>query len=169
MSIPEPVPQSRSNAKTFAIVTVFVAFIAGLAIGVVGDRLYVVRHRDRVGARGARLMTERIVAHLDSELHLTLQQRDEVTRIVDARRERISAITSAVRPQIRREIEDANAEIEKLLTPEQRVQFDKMKIRMLPRLERDREFAPGSTPSKGSATAPGPAAPAPSPAGSQHP
>ncbi len=120
------------------MVTVVVAFIAGLMIGVVGDRIYVVRHRDRFGMRGQRFMTARIVAHLDNELHLTPPQRDAVTRILEDRRARISAIAADVRPQIRREIEIGNAEIEKLLTPEQRAHFDKMKIRMLPGHDRDR-------------------------------
>lgn len=160
-------PPSRGSAKTIAIVTVVVAFIAGLLIGVVGDRIYVVRHRDRIGMRGARFMTQRIVARLNSELHLTPQQREEVTRILDARRDRIAAINAAARPQIRREIEDANAEIEKLLTPEQRTAFEKMKIRMLPRRDHDRELAPGSTPPREPATEPG--APAPTAAGSRAP
>ena len=168
MSIPEPLPQSRSSAKTIAIVTVVVAFIAGLMIGVVGDRIFVVRHRDRIGMRGARFMTGRIVAHLDGELHLTPQQRDEVTRILEARRERIGAIAAGGRLQIRREIEDANAEIEKVLTPEQRVQFDKMKIRMLPRRDHDRELPPRSIPQGPPPKEPG-KVPAPSPAGSQRP
>jgi hypothetical protein len=167
VSTPEVLPPSRGSAKTIAIVTVVVAFIAGLLIGMVGDRIYLVRHRDRIGMRGARFMTQRIVAHLDSELHLTPQQREEVTRILDARRDRISAINAAVRPQVRREIEDANAEIEKVLTPEQRAAFEKMKIRMLPRRDHDRELAPGSTPPREPLTEPG--TPAPTAAGSRVP
>lgn len=162
MSTPEVLPRSRGSAKTIAIVTVVAAFIAGLLIGVVGDRILLLRHRDRTGMRGARFMTQRIVAHLDGELHLTQPQREEVTRILDARRDRIAAINAAVRPQIRREIEDVNAEIEKLLTPEQRAAFEKMKIRMLPRRDHDRELAPGSTTPREPLTGPGaPAPPAP--------
>lgn len=160
MSTPELIPPSRSKTRTIAVVTVVIAFIAGLLIGVVGDRLYVFRNRERVGMRGAHFMTQRIVAHLDSELHLTSQQRDEVTRILNTRRDHIAAINGAVRPQIRREIEEANAEIEKLLTPEQRVEFEKMKIRMLPRRDHDRGLAPGSTPPRAPLTEPGTAAPA---------
>ena len=166
MSTPDPLSQPRANARTFAIVTVIIAFIAGLLIGVVGDRFYSFRHRDRAGMRGSRFMTQRIVSYFDRQLHLSAQQKEQVTQILEARRQRISAITAAARPQIRREIDEGNAEIEKLLTPEQRVKFNEMKMRMLPR--RDRELPPGSTPPRGSLT-PSAAEPAPSPAGSQHP
>lgn len=166
MSTPDPLSQPRANAKTFAIVTVVIAFIAGLLIGVVGDRFYFLRHRDRLGMRGSRFMTQRIVEHLDDELKFTPQQRDEVTRILEVRRQRISVINAAVRPQVRHEIEETNAEIEKLLTPEQREKFEQIKMRMLPR--HDREIPPGSTSPTGTLS-PSVQAPAPTAPGSQHP
>lgn len=164
--------QPRANARTFAIVTVVIAFIAGLLIGVVGDRFYTFRHRDRMGSHNSRFTTERIVAHFDRELHFTTQQREQVTQILESRRQKIATMTAAVRPQVRHEIEEANAEIEKLLTPEQRSKFNEMKMRMLPR--RERELPPGSTPPRGSLTPSAPEtvpAPAqqPSAPGSQHP
>jgi len=155
VSIPEPISSSRSQTRTIALVTVALAFIAGLLIGAVGDRVYLFRNRERGGMHGPH-MTQRIVEHLDRELQLSAQQRDEVTRILNTRRDHIAAIAAAVRPQVRREIDEANAEIEKLLTPEQRGKFEKMRMRMLPR--RDHGFAPGSTPSRAPLT--GTAAPA---------
>jgi hypothetical protein len=119
---------STRNARTIAVVTVTVALLAGIAIGIVGDRVWIVRH-GRPG-RGMRHMKERIVARLDRELSLTPQQHAAVVRIVDEQQRRIAAIQTAVRPQIRREIDHGNAAIEKLLTPDQRTKFEQMKMRM---------------------------------------
>jgi len=43
---------------------------------------------------------------------------------------RIDAVMGAVRPQVRQELDVTNAEIEKILTPDQRTQFAKMRMRM---------------------------------------
>jgi hypothetical protein len=120
---------SASNARTIAVVTVIVALLAGIAIGIVGDRVWLVRHGARTG-RGLRHMKERIVARLDRELSLNPQQHAAVVRIVNEQQQRIAAIQNGVRPQIRREIDLGNADIEKVLTPEQRKKFEQMKMRM---------------------------------------
>jgi hypothetical protein len=170
----EPLQRPGSTkATTIAAVVVVLAFIAGLLIGIVGDRIFLFRNRDRLGMRG-RSMTQHIVARLDRELQLTPQQHDEVTRIFEVHRQHIDVINAAVRPQIRREIEEGNAEIEKILTSEQRAKFQEMKMRMLPRRDHMRGFAPGSTPPRPPLTGPGaaltPSAPQQSsPAASQHP
>jgi hypothetical protein len=161
----EPLQRPGStNPRAIATVVVVLAFIAGLLIGIVGDRIFQFRFRDR-GMRGGS-MTQRIVARLDRELQLSPQQHDEVTRIFEMHRQRLDVITATVRPQIRREIDEGNAEIEKILTPEQRAKFQKMKMRMLPRRDHMRGFAPGSTPQLPPITGPGSAG-AQSPAGSQ--
>jgi hypothetical protein len=170
----EPLQPARgTRAKTIAAAVVFLAFIAGLFIGIVGDRIYVFRNRDRLGMHAMRSMTQRIVARLDRELQLTPQQHDAVTRIFEMRRQHIEAINAAVRPQIRHEIDEGNAEIEKILTPEQRAKFDKLKMRMLPRRDHMRGFAPGSTPQEppltGPGSAPSPQSPPQSPAESPRP
>jgi predicted type IV restriction endonuclease len=120
---------STSSARTIAVVTVIVALLAGIAIGIVGDRVWVVRHGFRSG-RGMHHMKERIVARLDRELSLNPQQHAAVVRIVEQQQQRIAAIQNGVRPHIRREIDQGNAEIEKLLTPAQRTKFEQMKMRM---------------------------------------
>ncbi len=173
----EPLPRSGSaRATTIAAVVVVLAFIAGLLIGIVGDRVYVFRFREHGGMRGMRSITQRIVARLDRQLQLTPQQHDAITRIFETRRQHIEAITAAVRPQIRREIDEGNAEIEKILTPEQRVKFQNMKMYLLPRRDHMRGFGPGSRPSHPPLTGPGaerpgsPQQPAPAPpAASPHP
>jgi len=73
---------------------------------------------------------DRIVKRLDYQLHFTDQQRAQVTSIIQARQQRIGVIQNAVRPQIRAQIDQTNAEIEKILTPEQRTKFQEIKMRI---------------------------------------
>ncbi|HEY6843303.1 MAG TPA: hypothetical protein VI391_03990 [Thermoanaerobaculia bacterium] len=119
-----PTP-SASNTRTTAIAVVIIAFIAGVFVGIAGDHLLIIHHLfpRHFGSRP-------ILERLDRELHLTPQQKTQVQQILDRHRARIEAAMANVRPQIRQEIDATNAEIEKVLTPDQRAQFAKMKMRM---------------------------------------
>lgn len=108
-----------------------VAFIAGFIVGMAGDRLYLFHsHRLFPSRRMAEFAAHRIVDRMDHELHFTPQQKAQVQQIIDRHHVRIDALMSGVRPQIRQELDASNAEIEKILTPDQRVQFSKMRMRM---------------------------------------
>ena len=107
------------------MVVVIIAFVTGILVGVVGDHLLFIHH---VFPRG--FVAGRIADRLDRELHLSPQQKTQVQQILDRHHTRIDAIMSGVRPQVRQEIDSTNAEIEKILTPEQRAQFAKMRMRM---------------------------------------
>jgi len=121
---------TRSSARTIAVVTVIATLIVGFLIGVVADRVWLYRHGPRFGSRAQRFTTDRIVKRLDGELHFTDSQRAQVTQIIQARQQRIATIQGAVRPQIRAQIDQTNAEIEKILTPEQRTKFEEIKMRI---------------------------------------
>lgn len=129
---------SLSNRAT-ATVVVIVAFVAGILVGVAGDHIFIM-HRGfpRFGQRAAR----GIVGHLERELKLTPQQKNAVAAIVERHRQRMDAIGSSIRPQMDQEIAKANAEIAQVLTPEQRVKFEQMRMRMHERRER-RGLPPG--------------------------
>lgn len=68
----------------------------------------------------------RVVDRLDHELHFTPQQKVLVQQIIDRHRGRIDAVIG----QVRQEIDASNAEIDKVLTPEQRAKFAKIRMRM---------------------------------------
>ena len=109
-----------------AVVVVIIAFVAGLFVGIAGDRLYF--HRMFPGRRD--FGSSRIMERLNRELHLTADQKSQVQKIVDSHRTRIESIMTPVRPEIRKELDATNAEIEKVLTPDQRAQFQKMLAHM---------------------------------------
>lgn len=117
-----PTP-SPSSTRTTAFAVVLVAFIAGLFVGIAGDRLYF--HRMFPGRRD--FASRRIVDRLDHELHLSSQQKTAVQQIIDRHRVRIDTV---IRPQMRQELDATNAEIDKVLTPDQRAAFAKMRMHM---------------------------------------
>jgi hypothetical protein len=106
---------------------VIAAFIAGLFVGMAGDRFYLFHH-GRLFASRRDFAAHRIVDRLDRQLHLSAQQKTEVQAIVDGHRRRIESLMTGVRPQIRQELDAANAEIDKILTPPQREQFKKFRM-----------------------------------------
>ncbi len=147
MSVSDPMvtpPSQPRGSKTtlLAAVLVLIAFLGGIVAGIAGDRFYLFRHHEFFPHRAGPFVTEHLVRRLERELSLTPQQRDEVRRILESRRGRIEAIFANVRPQVTQEIDQANAEIEKILTPEQRSKFDAIKIRM----QRHRDRGPGGPP-----------------------
>src|SRR5437588_149451 len=68
--------------------------------------------------------------------------------IVQERGLRIDAILGGMQPQIRREIDQANVEIERILTPEQKAKFDQMRMRMRSRLHRPEGSSPADSPDR---------------------
>lgn len=115
-----------SNAK--AALLVAVAFVAGLFVGISGDRLYLIRTHQFFPRRAADSSAHRLVDRLDRELDLTDAQQAAIQKIVDERRARIEAAWNEVRPRVRAEIAATNAEIEKILTPQQREKFRSLRI-----------------------------------------
>lgn len=119
-----------SNTRTTAIVVVIAAFVAGVFAGVGGEFAWLVHNRRILPHPGSRNMTQRLVDRLDRELHFDDKQRTSVTTIIESHRKTIDATWASVRPQVEKEIDATNAEIEKVLTPEQREKFKALQAKM---------------------------------------
>jgi Spy/CpxP family protein refolding chaperone len=89
---------------------------------------------------------DRLVEHLDRALNLTPQQHESVRLIVQRHAERMSQISASVRPQMRQEIDSTNAEIEKVLTPEQRTKFQQLQQQRQQRRNRRGSRGPAGMP-----------------------
>ena len=137
MSVTDPVaapPRGTSRStKIVATIVVLAAFAGGLVIGAIGDRIWIMHHGPGPHRFAIHVITARVLSRLDHELQLTPSQHEEVKKILDAHAARIQAISDGMHPQIRSEVERNNAEIERVLTPEQRQKFDKMKMQFIPR------------------------------------
>jgi len=120
-----------TSPRTTAALLVIGALLGGIVLGAAGDRaLLVWQHRLLPSHRRLETASQRIVNHLDRELHFTTGQRAEVQQIIDRHRQRIEAIWASVRPQTRQEIDATNAEIDRVRTPDQQAKFKTMRANM---------------------------------------
>lgn len=126
---PAPPPRNSGRGSTVLVAAgiLLLTFFAGLALGAVGDRILLWFHPPH--GPSAQFLASR----LDRRLHFSPEQRKEVERILTQRQDRIHQIWDSVRPQVRQEIDQTNAEIERILTPEQRVEFEKIRMKLMPR------------------------------------
>ena len=121
---------SSTNAKLLAAIALVITFVVGGAVGVLFDHLFLLHYLPQHSAQF-------IVRRLDHRLHFNDQQRVQVTEIVARHQQRINGIWAGVRPAVHVEIEAANGEIDRVLTPAQRAEFAKIRMRLMPRRSGD--------------------------------
>lgn len=116
------------KAKWIAAIVVAAAFVSGILAGIAGSHLFMLhgRGREHIPRRAAHFLTER----LDHRLDLTDDQEKKVEAIIARRHARMEAIWSSAHPRIQAEIAATNEEISSILTPEQRVKFEEIKMRV---------------------------------------
>ncbi|MCU1229993.1 MAG: hypothetical protein JWO97_2877 [Acidobacteria bacterium] len=105
---------------------VIIAFACGILIGIAGDHAWLIYQRRIMPPHFPGRVPRMFVEHLSRKLDLTPQQRTEVEKILERRRARVEAI----RATAHKEIDETNAEIEKVLTPEQRKKFVELKMKI---------------------------------------
>ena len=120
---------SPSRSKLLAASALLITFLVGIVIGVIGERVLMIRR----GGVPHFPPAQWIVRRLDARLHLSDSQRVQITQIVQRHEDKIRGIWSGVRPAVRSEIDAANSEIDRILTPEQRARFANMRMRLMPR------------------------------------
>ncbi len=116
---------SRTKTVVIAVAVLVLTFTAGAAVGAFGAHMVILH-----GGPGAERFPRAMVNRLDHRLDLTDAQRAQVEAIIKRRHAHIDAMWDGVRPQVRAEIERTNQEIERVLTPEQRKRFKRMRMRM---------------------------------------
>lgn len=115
---------SASSTRVLAVVALLVTFFVGGLVGAVAMHAFLL-HRG-IPQHSAQF----IVRRLDRRLHFNEQQRGQVIEIINRHQQRIAVIWTNVRPAVHQEIESANVEIDRLLTPAQRVEFGKIRMRL---------------------------------------
>ena len=115
-----------AGTRTRAVTVVIFAFVCGILLGIAGDHAWLIYQRRIMPPHFPGRVPRMFVEHLSRKLDLTQQQRTEVEKILERRRARVEAI----RANAHKEIDETNAEIEKVLTPEQRKKFDELKMKM---------------------------------------
>ena len=117
-----------SAAKTtiVAILVVVVTFTAGVAVGVFATHVVHVRGEHMPSVFPAKMMVKR----LDRRLDLSDQPRAQVEQIIRRHHTAITAMWQDLHPRVHAEIEQANVEITRILTPEQRKKFERIKLHL---------------------------------------
>ncbi|HKS24586.1 MAG TPA: hypothetical protein VJZ76_17425 [Thermoanaerobaculia bacterium] len=118
-----------TSPRAVAALLIVAALIAGIVVGVAGDRAYL-RYTRHMAPHPPRFSSDRMIQHLDHELQFTPQQREAVKQIIERHRQRIQALSDSIRPQMRQELDATNAEIEKVLNPDQQKKFRELSSRM---------------------------------------
>lgn len=117
---------SATKTTIVAVLVVVLTFTAGVMVGVFASHMMILR-----GGHGAAFFpTKAMVNRLDRRLDLTDAQRAQVEEIIRRRHARIDGLWGDLRPRVRAEVEQANAEISRILTPEQRAKFDRLKFHL---------------------------------------
>ncbi len=70
-------------------------------------------------------MAEHITKRIDRDLHLTAEQRSQVAKIVDHRVSAFKSILNEAYPRIKEQFELMHVEVTPLLTPEQKLKWEK--------------------------------------------
>ena len=118
---------SATKTTLVAVVVLVLTFGAGVAVGVFADHVLMIRGmRHGLPPFATHMMATRLGRHLD----LTATQKARIEQILERRRTRMNQLWSSVRPHIHEELEQTNAEISAVLTPEQRAKFERMKLRL---------------------------------------
>jgi Spy/CpxP family protein refolding chaperone len=122
------VSQTKTKTVAIAAAALVVTFIAGFVAGAVFDR-FLVYHR-RAAHTPPPMVAEMMLHRLDRKLDLTDKQRADIEAILQRHHDRIHKLMENNRDPIHQEIEAANVEIERVLTPEQRRKFQELKMRL---------------------------------------
>jgi Spy/CpxP family protein refolding chaperone len=114
------------RSKGFALIFLLGAFLAGVAIGVTGDRALEHNRPDRHGPRSP-------IDRMAHDLDLNAAQRASFDSILDNSRKQMRQLFDPIRPKmdslmaLNKLMRDStHAQLRRLLTPDQQVKFDKM-------------------------------------------
>lgn len=109
-----------------AILGVVGIFVLGILAGaLITHRIY--QKRIRAFVRGQAVVPAGlIVRQLGGQLNLSADQRAKLLPIINDTRQRFQQIRSQAEPQVHETFQDTERRIRELLTPEQRIKFDKI-------------------------------------------
>lgn len=114
------------SRRWVALLLLMATFLAGMVAGGAVDRLILFKQRRVLPRHGMRFVSEHVLRRLDRELDLTEQQKRQVKEILERREHSVERLWTGMQPLVRQEIDRANLEIERVLTPEQRPRYRKL-------------------------------------------
>jgi Spy/CpxP family protein refolding chaperone len=130
-------PAAARNPRLLAGLVIVLALVVGMVIGGVAARRFMPGHggggrRPPYGARGPWSRggpTDQMRQRLASELGLSAAQAAQVDSIVTRSMAARQALDDSVRPRMRALLDSTRAQIERVLTPDQRQKFEALHTR----------------------------------------
>ena len=125
------------NAKLSGWFAVFVAviFTAGVATGLILRGYFEQRSAASVRTEAPSPSFANLTRRLSSELDLNAAQTEQLRKILLSRRERLMELHKDLRARVDGELTEVSAEIDRILTPDQRERFQQFVFKMRMRLE----------------------------------
>ena len=105
-----------------------ISLLIGLALGTAYGQWHAKESFHTQWKKGG--MKQHMLKQFNRELHLTADQKKQVSAIFEAKHAQMLALHSQMRPQFEALRNSTQAEIRKILTPEQVIKFDEMNSRM---------------------------------------
>ncbi len=134
--------------KRYGIPTVYllIVFLCGAAAGVFGFRFYELRtvSASAPGRQSPEEWKRRHLAEMQDRLHLTPDQHQQISAILDDTHAKLRAFMDQTRPEMDRIQKDQYARVLAILTPGQAVEFEKLHLERQQR--RMRNGGPGPPP-----------------------
>ena len=121
--------------RTLAIITVVSLFVAGIAVGALGMRVYS-EHRETVHDGHFGAGHGGMTRHLFRDIGLSDEQQEKIESILARTHEKASALRRDLHPRVRHLMDRAHEEIGALLTTEQLEKFHRLIERNRSRAER---------------------------------
>ncbi len=112
------------------VISLTLVFLSGLAVGALAFRYYAKKtavteeHRT---PRNPKDFRAAYTADMTSRLKLTAEQLARLNAILDATEAKFKAVRDRTRPEMKAIQEDQVAAISAMLTPEQKIEYDKMR------------------------------------------
>lgn len=102
-------------------------FASGLVLGAFGQRLYTASTVSPKQRRDPEEFRKRIVAEYESRLKLNAEQITKLNLILDETRQQMEETRQKMRPAYQKIHEEQVAKIREILTPDQQIEYDKMR------------------------------------------
>lgn len=139
--------------RSVALLSVVAVFIVGVAIGIVSTHLFYAQQFRRPGGPPG-LMGRTFVDRLEGHLDLTADQRRQIDAILERSHAKAESLRHEMQPRLEQLFETTGAEIEAILTPEQREKFRQLRESQRGRMDRflgpgDGRGLPGRRPHRG--------------------
>ena len=117
---------------------VVIALLIGLATGIAYGQWHAREHLHEHWKHGN--MREHMLERFDRKLHLTPEQKKQVTAIFDAKHPQMVALQAEMKPKFEALRNSTQAEIRKILNPDQQKKLDEMNAKMKERWKEHERF-----------------------------